>query len=230
MKNANHLLRHLVIMTVLAVSLVNCKNQEKQGPQNEESPKPEEAPAKLIQAPEHIISLEEAESIYNNYSTHRATLIQNYETKQRAPEQNFEVARFVDFDYDTIKQYLAYVEQESQKAGVKEITKLRIYFANYPDEKTFADGKEVVHPRQNTVFLVPTLDKGGENYAFYIGGDGKPKLIIDRKRDGMGSLNENSTKSYASLVPSFWLNSNLYNGTSLTLNRSGSGPPPHSDF
>lgn len=226
-------MRAAMAMVTIALLFASCKGNAEQKPNQEETTQPQDTPAELIKAPEQIISLEQAEAIYNNYSAHRVPLIENYETKRRAPQENFEVARFVDFDLAVLKQYIAYVEQEAQSAGVEKVTNMRIYFANYPNEQLFSDGKAVVHPRQNSLFLVPTLEKGGEHYAFYIGDDGKPALIIDRTtngNNGMGSLFKNNGKSHASLVPSLSLNTNLYRGTSLTLNRSGSGPPPHSDF
>ena len=141
----------------------------------------------------------------------------------------FEAARFVDFDYDTVKQYIDYIDQEAAKAGVKKVTKLRLYFANYPKNKEFPDKKEVVHPRQNSIFMVPTLDRDGINYGFYIGPNGEASLIADRivgKGNGMGLLDEKPQKAYAG----FSLNSSLYAGGSLTLNFGHGGPPPATDF
>lgn len=205
--------------------LTNC------GLFDQKDPKPEdpEEETPIIDEPENIISLEEADVIYQNYSRHRIDIIERYEKEKRAPEEEFQASRFVDFDYDTIKQYIAYVDQEAAKAGVKKVTKLRLYFANYPKDKTFPNKKEVVHPRQNSIFMVPTLDRDGVNYGFYIGQDGKPSLITDWKSSmekGMGLLNKKPQKAFAG----FSLNSSLYAGSSLTLNFGHGGPPPKTDF
>jgi hypothetical protein len=106
-----------------------------------------------------------------------------------------------------IKDYIAFVDYEAAKAGVKKGTKLRMYFANYPDEKKMPDGKDVVHQRQNSIFLLPTMATNDENYGSYIGDDGKPKLIADWKAEmkkGMGSVMKRQSKEHASIVPNFF--------------------------
>lgn len=109
-----------------------------------------------------------------------------------------------------------------------------MYFANYPDEKTFKDGKDVVHPRQNSLFLLPTLERDGGNYSFYIGDDGKAKLVINRKdnqlKKGMGTVIKGSRTARAGILPNFFSNTSSYSGKSLILNRGGSGPPPRTEF
>jgi hypothetical protein len=205
----------------------SCQEQKKDTTQD-----PKQQQEKPVTAPESIISLEQADAIYENYSKHRVEVITQYETQTRAPEQTFIPARFVDFDYQTLKQYLKYVEQEAKKANVEKISTLRLYFANYPNEQKFPDGKRVVHPRQNSIFMLPTMDINGENEGFYIGTDGKAKLISDWKTDqeeGLGGITE-PRRTYASMVPNISLNTNLYGGTSLVLNRGNGGPPPKTDF
>lgn len=207
----------------LALLLTNCNQQ----PKKENAPK-DPVPSE-IEAPANIISLKEANAIYDNYSKHRATPIFQYETTQRAPEKEFEPSRYVDFDYKTIKQYIDYIEQEAKKAGVKEITKLRLYYANYPDQEKFPNGKEVVHKRQNSIFIVPTLKMQGTNYGFYIGNNGKAALIKDWKNEStkeLGTSYNKEQKAYAG----FSLNSNLQTSKSLALNFGQSGPPPKTDF
>ncbi len=218
MKNAKQLLRNVALPAILIFSLTNCNEAKKEKPhQEEEEPKE-------IDAPKNIISIKEASAIFDNYTNFRVPAIVKFETQQRAPSEKFEAARFVDFDYQMIKDYIAYVDKEAEDAGVKKVTKLRMYFANYPNEIKFKDNKDVVHPRQNSIFLLPTMDADGGNFGFYIGDDGKAKLIKDKTTD----LNEGSDKSEASLLPSF--NSMFYSDKSLILNRGNSGPPPFGDF
>lgn len=226
MKNCFNLTTHL-LCTITLLSILSCKT-EKKDKSNTTDP-----PVEAL-APSNIISLEQAKNTYDNYTKHRINLLKTYETNQRAPEEKFEPARFVDFDYDMLKDYIAYVDQEAKKAGVKKVTKLRMYFANYPNEEKFKDGKEVVHPRQNSLFLLPTLEKNNGNYGFYIGEDGKAKLIIDWKdnqlKNGMGAVLENSQTSRASIMPNLFSTTGSYGSKSLILNRSGSGPPPRTEF
>jgi hypothetical protein len=223
MKNNPTKLWGLAALFILLFSILSCGDRN-QKPQNDDKP--------IIDAPEGIISLNEADAIYKNYTKHRVSLIETYETQQRSSEEAFEAARFVDFDYQLIKDYIAYVDQEAKKAGVEKVTKLRMYFANYPDKKKFPDGQEVIHPKQNSIFMTPTLEKKGVNYSFYIGNDEKPKLIIDWKSEiekGMGSTYSEHNKAQASLLPSFFTNS-AFSQHSLILNHGHGPPPPRTEF
>ncbi len=215
------------ILTIITLLVVGCNEKFKK----EMPDRHDEKPPEVVKAPENIISLEQADLIYNNYTEHRASIIESYETQKRAPSEQFEVARFVDFDYDVLKEYIAFVDQEAKKAGVQKVTKMRLYFANYPDSVAFPNGKKVVHKRQNSIFMLPTMEKEGVDYGFYIGADGKAELINDWKAQigkGMGFYQKKEGRSHAGF--NFSLNSNLSGGQSLTLNYGGSGPPPKPDF
>lgn len=222
--------KHLSYLYVISILVLNCYgcNEQTKKPQEKEEDKP------ILKAPDNIISLEQADSIYNNYSKHRVSIIESYEMQQRVPDEDFEASRFVDFDYQMLKDYIAYVDQEAKKAGVQKVQTMRLYFANYPNKANFPNGKRIIHKRQNSIFMIPTLNKSGENYGFYIGEDGEAKLIIDWKTQinkGMGFYDEAINKSHAGFIPNnFSLNSNLQGGQSLTLNYGGSGPPPKTDF
>ncbi|SNR30865.1 hypothetical protein SAMN04488009_1123 [Maribacter sedimenticola] len=212
----------LMLCSLLMLSIVSC-NQE---------PKKEKPVPPVVEAPANIISLDEANVIYDNYTKHRVTLIEPYE-QQREQDEDFTAGRFVDFDYDTIKQYIAYIDQEAKDAGVNKVTKLRLYFANYPNSDKFPNGKKVIHKRQNSIFMVPTLDKGGINYGFFIGSNGKAELIKDWKdssTDGIGVHIGQTQKAHAGIMPTFTLNSNLQDSKSLALNFGQGGPPPKTDF
>ena len=99
-----------------------------------------------VEPPEQIVSMEEARMMYENYSERRASLIQKFEDSiniSKRDTSKFDVARYTYYDYNTIKQYLAYIEQEATKAGV-EISSLRFYYSNYPDDKVFPDGSKII--------------------------------------------------------------------------------------
>ena len=193
----------------------------------QEAPKkeePTEPGQEKIAPPEGIISLEESKSLYDNYTKNRIDIIRTFEAERNADEK-FIPARFTSFTYADIKQYMQYVEQEAEEAGVK-VASLRLYFANYPYKPDFPDGKKIVHPRQNSIFIVPTTMIDGKEKGFYIGSDGKAKpirAVVGTKETGEES--EPNT-SQASFAPS------LFQGgdTSLNLNHGGSGPPPYTDF
>ncbi len=153
-------------------------------------------------------------------------------------EQKFDVARYTYYDYKTIKQYLAYIEQEAEKAGV-EIASLRFYFSNYPDREAFDDGKKVVHPRQNSIFLMPTVSRDGQDYGFFIreGESGSEVVLLNgqlepRTTAGMGVNGTVEYRSEAGFVPVLTLNNAgsatvLQGDTSLILNEGNSAPPPY---
>jgi hypothetical protein len=192
-----------------------------QGPKKED---PTEPTPEKVSPPEGIISLEESKSLYDNYTRNRVAMIEQFEMEQN-PDEKFIPARFTSFTYKDIKNYMAYVEQEAEAAGV-EVASLRLYFANYPNKPDFPDGKKVVHPRQNSIFIVPTTMMDGKEYGFYITADGKAKPIKDKVGSPEdGDMNEANT-SKASMVPALFQNGDR----SLNLNHGGSGPPPYTDF
>ena len=221
MKNAKQLLRNVAVLAILTFTFTSCNEAGKKNPQQQK-----EEP-KEIEAPENIISLEEANDIFENYTKHRVATIENYETRERPSEETFKATRFVSYDLKTIKDYITFVEQESKKAGVTPNT-LRFYFANYPDEDKFPKGEKVVHKKQNSIFILPTLNEKGQDYGYYIGEDGKAKFIKDWKAEQSSGSEKSKSKSEASLLPTF--NNMFYSSQSLVLNRGGSGPPPFGDF
>jgi hypothetical protein len=192
----------------------------------------------FVEAPEQIISVEQAQGMYKNYSERRSPLISRYEDSINVSKRDtaqFNVARYVYYDYATIKQYLAYIEQEAKSAGVS-ISTLRFYLANYPDQESFADGRPVKHPRQNSIMMLPTLNQGGEEYGFYIGenGEGKPVAMLLNGQlqpyypEGMGSNAASSAKAYAGMLPepASAAHSVLQGGKSTILNEGTGAPPP----
>ena len=214
-----------IFLGALLLMLGACQR----GPKKEEPAEPNGSEIQeRVSPPKGIISLEESKSLYDNYTKNRMGLIERYEA-ERHPEEKFEVARFTSFDYATIKQYIAFIEQEADSAGVN-ISSLRFYFANYPDTEDFPDGKKIVHPRQNSIFIVPAMKIDDGEYGFYIGADGKAKLIKDAVGEtAVGSIAKNGQRSYAGFAPSF-NKPNAAQEQSLALNRGSSSPPPWSDY
>lgn len=214
----------------------------------------------VVVAPTQIVEIDEAKTMYDAYGKRRVPLIQSYEDsinrirdydkmkqkqhKQKDSEANvpkpFDVARYIKYDYKTIKQYIAYIEQEAKAADV-EISTLRIYFSNYPDQKFFSDSKEPIkHPRQNSVMLSPTIKKGNRDYLFYIDDatqEGSKAVLLNddfgpTEANGVGKTNAKDEKTYASFLPVLAKpapNTALLpyqSPKSLTMNR-GHGSPPN---
>lgn len=190
----------------------------------EKSEKPKDEPPaapEIVYAPKQIISLADADSLYENYSKRRTECVMNFEMgMQDDDDKPFVPTRFVSFDLDVIKNYIAYIEQEAKKGGTK-VDGLRIYLGNYGDTE-----KGWKKKRRNTVFIVPEAEAEGGSGGIYIGKDGEAKLI----RNLFNAGQESEPRSKASFMPS--LNTNLVQpgGKSLTLNFGQGGPPPTGDF
>ncbi len=223
----------VTVLATLALSFYSCAETPEKTTEEKEEKETE------VLAPAQIVPVDQAKNMYDNYTNRRVPLIQKYEDSINRGKKKFDVARYVSYDYETIKQYLAFIEQEAKKANV-EISGLRFYFSNYPDKAFFPDSKDsIVHPRQNSVMLSPTLEKGERDYLFYIGGPQEKQqavLLSDSFGEikGMGSTIEEKTTSYASMLPALSssesnANISFYGGASLTMNRGGSAPPPYNE-
>lgn len=206
----------VVLSAILFFTTMSCieKSKEDQG-----NPKQEEGnDQEMAKAPDGIITLEEAKVLCTNYEDRRIGSIKEFEMARNSNEE-FIPVQFIDFDFETIKKYVKYVEKRAKKAKVKPDS-LRIYLGNY--------GKDGKDPNRNTVFVLPTTSINGEHGGFYIDGDGNAKLIRNywpkNEENGKGV----EQKSEAGFLPS--LNLSMYQDGSLVLNRGHGGPPPFGDF
>ncbi|NJB72573.1 hypothetical protein GGR42_003064 [Saonia flava] len=219
MKNVKKLILSLCCLSILSFNLIGCK--EVKDPKNEETPAQEEVAE--VDPPKQIITNEEAKNLYDDYDRNVVPLLEGIEGAAKP------AARFVEYDLDSIKQYIAYVEQEAALADSTEVKTLRFYFGKY--KKSKKSGK-------NTVFIVPTTQFEGINYnqGFYIevAADGtKTAMPISGsgKEKGMGSAGDTTTKkAYASMLPTPSKNPTYFAKQSLTMNRGTEGPPPNSDY
>lgn len=214
------------LFAFLMLSFFTQCEQKKKDQEQGEPPKEEE----VVEPPAQIISLDQARETYTNYTERRVGLIE----KSEAPKPDgskFEATRYTYYDYETMKQYMAYIEQEAKRANVK-ITSLRFYLSNYPDTPTFENGNEVVHPRQNSVFLIPATRDGDLEYPFIIDvneeGEVSPLLLTGqldpRDEKGMGVRHDVSTRSYAGFASA---SSIFFGNRSLIMNEGSSAPPPN---
>ncbi len=222
----NHLLQ-LALFSIIIFSLNSCREYQKK----------EEEATKEIKAPKQIISLAQAKETYDNYTRRRTPLIKRYEDSINNYRTKFTPSRYGSYDYKTIKQYIAYIEQEAKLANV-EISTLRFYFSNYPDKEEFNDGKKVVSPRQNSFFISPTIKKENKDYGFYIIENDKGERSAGLLSDDIKELNENNLgnsntvtkKSYASFLPNTTTTNTIspplfVNHRSVMLNEVNMSPP-----
>ncbi len=239
----------LCLILAILIGFGSCKfNEDKERPHKEP-----------VDPPEQIVGIGQAKMQYDNYSKRRVPLIQRYEdsinrgrgyddklqqeqkegqkdTRADQGPAKFDVGRFVYYDYATIKQYIAYIEQEAKAANV-DISTLRLYFTNYPDSTGY------VHPRQNSILLSPTVHKNDREYLFYIDDSNpeKPRaaLLTDSFKpadpEDVGVLGSEEERSYASFLSNFapaHPNAPIapyFAGRSVTMNRGGGVPPPYNE-
>jgi len=230
--------KNLGLLFVAFSLLVSCNSEKKQTTTDMEPThrEPQEEKTKEVKAPEQIISITEAKEDYDNYTKKRAQLIEKIEDPLEDGSK-FIASRYGDYDIETVKNYIAYVEQEAKEAGVK-VETLRFYFSTYPDKKDFPDHKEVKHPRQNSFFILPTMKVNAMNMGFYIKdlGDGKKEAALIRDYPGildskMGDTNKENSKSYASFLPTTTSAPIMFSDQSLIMNKNNMGPPPYdTDF
>lgn len=187
---------------------------------------------------ENIISVERAQEMYDAYSQRRVPLIQKFEDSIASDGSVFEPTRYAEYDLETIKQYIAYIEHEAKQANV-DINTLRFYLSNYPNSDKFPNGDAVKYPKRNSFFVVPTMEYKGKNVGFSIEElDGKYTAVPINK--GASSQERGQDKDQADSTVQmneagfFMSNSTAVQGgatTSLILNDSNLAPPPSSgDF
>ena len=216
--------RFQIFSFFLLLIFVSC------GEQSGTPPGDDPGQQEMVNAPEGIITLEEARIDCELYSKRRAPLIRQYEDsllRAEGVDSAFAVARYVAFDYANLKQYMQYIEQEAQKAGT-DISSLRVYFGNNPESGGH------VHPRQNTVFLVPAAQpdkERDEQFGIYIRPDGTAGyLSLDLqpvKGQGSGMDQDGMERSEAAFLSLPTAPATLQDGGSLIMNFGGSAPPPH---
>lgn len=189
-----------------------------------------------VKPPKEIISVERASKMYESYSSRRVPIIKKYEDSVVSDTTPFTPTRYAEYDLETIKQYVAYVEHQAKQAKV-DVKTLRFYLSNYPNSEKFANGDKVKYPRRNSFFVLPTMEYKGENVGFSIEEvDGKYTAVPINKHsstnekvqnkaqtDSEGQLNEAGFfMSVSTTVQS--------NGTtSLILNDGQMMPPPGFD-
>jgi len=254
MKNVGNS-KYPLIAILFVLLLSSCWEEGKPQPGDEDTGK--------FTKPNGIIDPAEARKAYVRYGERRLPLIKKYEdsidrqgkeekmpqkikqnesksTANNQEKQKFEPARFIHFKYDSIKKYLAYIEREAELSGEK-IESLRIYFSNNPEQKEYSKGVEIVHPRQNSVMLSPTIKRNNEEFIFFTVDDAVDKRkaftlsddFIETEKGANSFDSQKDSKSKAGLMPNLFSSSAnspnpLFAANSTTYNR-GSGSPPKSN-
>lgn len=251
MKNTKSTFFGVAFLAMLLCTLTNCNDAK---PAIEERAK--------VTAPAQIVTVEQAKMMYDTYGKRRVPLIRRYENKidsarhqkdagyrqaqdaktaqesRQAVAKPFDVTRYVSYEYDTIKKYIAYIEQEAERAGVK-ISTLRFYLSNYPEKDLFPKDT-AARVRHNSVFITPTLRKGNREYPYYgeEGEDGRLQMVLlndtltKSKTQLVGTWNKKPETSVASVFPSLTSTEGppaplFFASKSYTLNKGTGAPPPY---
>jgi len=198
-------MKHFKTLTLLALVTITALSCI-EGPPNvsEEDP--------VVEAPGFIIAIEDADTLFKDYGTERGDLLEGIE-QEIDPETKYKATRFVTVNFDEMQQYLNFIQQQSDSAGIKP-QGLRFYFGKYSNKN---------NPKKNgaeTVFINPTANfngvKGEISYAIATDATGKKTAVT------VGSVID-GTKSPAGT------NLTLQGGEtqSLAANRGTMPPPPH---
>lgn len=183
------------------------------------------AAAEEVQRPKQIISKDQAAAMFKQYSRDRVPCA--VAAQDSTEQESFIAARYTEFDYDVIKEYMAYIEQEATAAN-KEIETLRIYYAVYPPGM---GGKS----KKATVFLVPAADFDGKNRAFEVMKEGERAEAVAIPWDfgtgveQVGMQSKQSQRQYATFGPAPFSSpaTAVQPNGSLVLNDGNTAPPPY---
>ena len=227
MKNTQRSFATVLFTFLLLFAFVNCEEKKKEDRKDDPPMEQEE-----VAPPKQIVELKQAKETYDNYTRRRVGLIEKSEGP-KPDGSKFDATRYTHYDYATIKQYMDYIEQEAKRANV-EISSVRFYLSNYPDSTSFRNGNKVVHPRQNSIFLIPTTTKDGLEYPFMLADkDGKWEAVLltgqldPYGEKGMGMIQEGRSKEYAGFAPNTAALNLSHHEKSLILNEGSSAPPPY---
>jgi hypothetical protein len=143
----------------MLILLVECKGDHS----NDNNDDNDGPPTIIVDAPEMMIPIQRGAQLFYNYKENRIPLIEEYENSNLPNgEDEYLATTSITFDFEMMKQYMKYVEQEAEAAGT-DIKGLRVYLGQY------SKNKNEKHPRAETVFFNPTmLLKSGNEVAFAI--------------------------------------------------------------
>jgi hypothetical protein len=113
----------------------------------------------------HLIPANQGKEMFREFEKNRIEVLDTI-LKERYEDDDFEDTKFIWYSLDELKAYLEYIEQIQIANPKQDVSGLRIYFGAYPNSSKFTEGKSIKHPKQQTIFMVPTvaLGKGGFKY------------------------------------------------------------------
>lgn len=188
--------------------------------------------------------------------SHGIKLKQEYVSKRTEPlepllkeiynDSMFVDTEFIHFSLEDMKNYVNFLEHIQAENTDKEVSGIRIYFGAYENMPRM-DGRPVKYPKQQTVFMVPTVNIGKVNtdfdnlnhLPFYVEGTienpykGKFLIIDDlmlnyNKEERLNMANQKTTSQKAFIGSSVETKSPLQQNiiTSTVFNEGEMSPPP----
>ncbi|WP_310993800.1 hypothetical protein [Aequorivita marina] len=215
----------LFVLIFISLTLISCQ---------ETIYNPDPGPSS-VKPPKEIISVAQAAAMHKSYSLRRVPIIKKYEDSIASDTSAFTPTRYAEYDLETIKQYVAYVEYMAKQAKV-DVKTLRFYLSNYPNSEKFENGEKVKYPRRNSLFVLPTMEYKGKNHGFSIEEvNGKYTAVpINRRANNKNNLNKTQNDSIGRVSEAgFFVSGNaaVQEGetSSLILNDGQIMPPPPID-
>lgn len=207
-------LNFMIPLSMMALLLINCKGN----PTNNEDDD-NNGPPTVVERPNMAIELGEAIALYRNYGKNRVELIENHENEVVGEVEDYQATRSLTFNFKELRQYMDYVEQEANTAGV-DVQGIRVYLGQYDTENS-------PHPNSETVFFNPTMKKGKKEVAFAIRNkNGQPMAVtVGQLQDYLlkTTKEEVKTPGRANLI---FIQDDII---SLAGNHGGKRPPPSTD-
>jgi hypothetical protein len=110
----------------------------------------------------HLISSAQGKEMFAEFDKNRVQVLDS-KLQDLYRDRNFEDTKFIWYSLDEIKAYLKYIESIQKANPKQDVSGLRIYFAAYPNSEKFESGRTINHPKQQTVFMIPTVAvEGGD--------------------------------------------------------------------
>lgn len=178
--------------------------------------------------PKNIITSVQARKLYDNYARKRVKFIDSL-VGEGPDGKPFEATRSLFYDLDSLKNYLAYINRISKKAGV-EPTGLRFYFGVYADN--YVRGNSRAYAKRQTFFIAPTLPKKvgdtKRQVGYTISDDFKVEFLTDKidLDSRTGSL-QNKTKLQEAGLFNFSIT--IDDELNSTIGNEYSGTPPRGE-
>lgn len=170
----------LLFCATVAIGVVACSDDKDETPENGI----EVSNLTTIIKPSVLMPIDDAKAMMDTYN----------EDLRKNPVNG--AAHFVDFNYNDLKEYLAYIEKESKDAEVS-IEALRFYFGQYPE--SYPSGKSVKNPNRKSLFYNPVTSfpdsNGNISYAIKTLKDGTKMAVKIGDLIEAGETNDSNIRS-----------------------------------